>query len=114
MKRRTPILDGGALTAEIAGLSKASITDLRERWKTLYGKEPLGHIGRSLSDSGDRLPPPGRGFRRFQAVCATVLDRFGMASERPLRAHSETASERRDGHDPRVARRQSSRHRARQ
>ena len=48
MKRRAAALDGGALSAEVAGLSKASITDLRERWKTLYGKEPSGHIGRSF------------------------------------------------------------------
>ena len=48
MKRRAPVLDRDALTAEIAGLSKASITDLRQRWKTLYGKQPSGHIGRSF------------------------------------------------------------------
>jgi len=29
--------------------------------RTLYGKEPSGHIGRlPFSDSGDRLPPPGK------------------------------------------------------
>ena len=48
MKRTAPVLDRDALTAEIAGLSKASIRDLRERWKTLYGKEPSSHIGRSF------------------------------------------------------------------
>ncbi len=48
MKQRVPALDRDALSAEIAGLSKAVITDLRERWKTLYGKEPSGHIGRSF------------------------------------------------------------------
>ena len=48
MKRRAPILDGDALAAEIAALAKASIKDLRQRWKTLYGKEPSGHIGRSF------------------------------------------------------------------
>jgi Protein of unknown function (DUF2924) len=48
MKRRAPVLDRDALTAEIMGLSKASIEDLRESWKTLYGKEPSGHIGRSF------------------------------------------------------------------
>src|ERR1019366_5842166 len=48
MKRRVPVLDRDALTAEIAGLSKANIKDLRERWQTLYGKEPSGHIGRSF------------------------------------------------------------------
>src|SRR5258708_17636276 len=48
MKRPAPVLDRGALSAEIASLSKASIKDLRERWKTLYGKEPSGDIGRSF------------------------------------------------------------------
>jgi len=48
MKRRAPVLDRGALSAEVAGLSKASIKDLRERWKRLYGNEPSGHIGRAL------------------------------------------------------------------
>ena len=48
MKRRTPVLNRDALTAEIASVSKASIRDLRERWKSLYGKEPSGHIGRSF------------------------------------------------------------------
>lgn len=48
MKRRAPILDRDALTAEIAGLAKGSIKDLRERWRTLYGKEPSGDIGRSF------------------------------------------------------------------
>jgi hypothetical protein len=36
------------LSAEIAGLSKASIKDLREQWKNLCGKEPSGSIGRSF------------------------------------------------------------------
>ncbi|MDO8430918.1 MAG: DUF2924 domain-containing protein [Candidatus Binatus sp.] len=48
MKRPAPVLDRGALSAEIASLSKASFKDLRERWKTVYGKEPSGHIGRSF------------------------------------------------------------------
>jgi len=47
MKRRTLAPDR-ALAAEIEGLSKARFTNLRERWKTLYGKEPSGHIGRSF------------------------------------------------------------------
>ncbi len=48
MKRRAAALDGNALSAEVADLSTASIKDLRERWKTLYGNEPSGHIGRSI------------------------------------------------------------------
>ena len=48
MKRRAPAIDREALAVEIASLSKLGIDDLRERWKTLYGKEPSGHIGRSF------------------------------------------------------------------
>jgi Protein of unknown function (DUF2924) len=48
MKRRAPVLSRDALAAEIAALSNASIKDLRQRWKTLYGKEPSGYIGRSF------------------------------------------------------------------
>ena len=48
MKRQTPIRDRTALSVEIGGLSKASIKDLRERWETVYGKAPCGHIGRSF------------------------------------------------------------------
>jgi hypothetical protein len=46
--KRTPIRDRAALSGEIGGLSRASIKDLRERWTTLYGKAPCGHIGRSF------------------------------------------------------------------
>ena len=48
MKRRAPVLNRDALAAEIAALSNASIKDLRQRLKTLYGKEPSGYIGRSF------------------------------------------------------------------
>ena len=48
MKRRAPVPDRAALTEEIASLSKADIKDLRELWKTLYGKAPSAHIGRSF------------------------------------------------------------------
>src|SRR5260370_26405961 len=52
VKRRARVLDRDALAAEVADLSKAGITDLRERWKTLYGKEASGHIGPSLMIRG--------------------------------------------------------------
>jgi Protein of unknown function (DUF2924) len=48
MKRRTLAPDRAALGEEIAGLSKAAIANLRERWKTLYGKQPPGGLGRSF------------------------------------------------------------------
>jgi hypothetical protein len=48
MKRRTLAPDRTALAAEIAGLSKAGIANLRERWKTLYGKQPPGCLGTSF------------------------------------------------------------------
>ena len=48
MKRRTLAPDRAALAEEIAGLSKAGIADLREHWKTLYGRQPPGGLGRSF------------------------------------------------------------------
>jgi DUF2924 family protein len=48
MTRRTLAPDRAALVAEIAGLSKAGIANLRERWKNLYGKQPPGGLGRSF------------------------------------------------------------------
>jgi hypothetical protein len=48
MKGRTLAPDRAALAAEIASLSKAGITNLRERYKILYGKQPSGDLGRSF------------------------------------------------------------------
>jgi hypothetical protein len=48
VKRRALALDRDALAEEIAGLSKAGIKYLRERWKALYEKEPSAQIGRSF------------------------------------------------------------------
>jgi hypothetical protein len=48
MTKRAPAPDRGALTAEIAGLSKLGIDELRERWKAMYGKAPSGELGRSF------------------------------------------------------------------
>jgi Protein of unknown function (DUF2924) len=48
MKRRTLALDRAVLAEEIAGLSKARIANLRERWINLYGKQPPGGLGRSF------------------------------------------------------------------
>jgi Protein of unknown function (DUF2924) len=48
MKRRAPAPDRAALAVEIASLPGADIKDLRERWKTLYGRTPSGQISRSF------------------------------------------------------------------
>jgi DUF2924 family protein len=48
MKRRTVAPDREALHREIEGLSKVGITDLRERWKTLYGRSASGRIGQAF------------------------------------------------------------------
>ena len=77
MKRRAPVLDRDALTAEIAGLSKASITDLRERWKTLYGKEPSGYIGRSLMIRAIAYRLQERALGGLKPSAQRVLDRIG-------------------------------------
>jgi hypothetical protein len=76
MKRRAPVLDRDALTAEIADLSKAIITDLRERWKTLYGKEPSGHIGRTLMIRAIAYRLQERAFGGLKPSAQRVLDRI--------------------------------------
>jgi len=48
MKRRASAIDCETLAADIAGLSKLSIDELRERWKAMYGRAPSGEIGRSF------------------------------------------------------------------
>src|SRR5260370_42669110 len=48
MKRRARAPDRAALAAEIADLSKAGITNLRERSKDLFGKQPPAGLGRSF------------------------------------------------------------------
>jgi hypothetical protein len=47
MTRRRAI-DREALAAEIAGLSKLGIDELRERWKAIYGRTASTEIGRSF------------------------------------------------------------------
>src|ERR1700676_2984653 len=48
LKRRTRGAGRAVRPEEIAGLSKAAIANLRERWKNLYGKRPPGGLGRSF------------------------------------------------------------------
>jgi Protein of unknown function (DUF2924) len=79
MKRRPPVLSREALTAEIADLSKASVTDLRERWKNLYGKEPLGHIGRSLMIRAIAYRLQELAFGGLKPSTQRVLDRIGAS-----------------------------------
>jgi hypothetical protein len=47
VKRRAAV-DRDALAAEIAGLSKRGIDELRERWKAMYGKAASRETGRSF------------------------------------------------------------------
>jgi hypothetical protein len=79
MKRWAPVLDRDTLTAEIADLSKASITDLRERWKTLYGKELSGHIGRTLMIRTIAYRLQERAFGGLKPSTQRVLDRIGAS-----------------------------------
>jgi len=61
MKRRRALApDRAALSVEIAGLAKADIKDLRERWKTLYGKASSGHAYRLQEQALGALKPATR------------------------------------------------------
>jgi hypothetical protein len=86
VKRRALVLNRDALAAEIADLSKASITDLREHWKALYGKEPSAHIGRSLMMRTIAYRLQEKALGGLKASAQRVLDRIGVG-------RSETALE---------------------
>ena len=75
MNRRAAALDRDALSAEIAGLSKASIKDLRERWKTLYGKEPSSQIGRSFLIRAIAYRLQEKAFGGLKPSTQRILDR---------------------------------------
>jgi hypothetical protein len=75
MKRRAPVLDRDALSAEIVGLSKAGIKDLRDRWKRLYGNEPSGHIGRSLLIGAIAYRLQEKAFGSLKPSAQRILDR---------------------------------------
>jgi hypothetical protein len=77
MKRRAQVLDRDTLTAEIAGLSKTSVTDLRERWKAMYGSEPSGHIGRSLMIQTIAYRLQEKAFGGLKPSAQRVLERIG-------------------------------------
>ena len=77
MKRRAPVLDRDALTAEIAGLSKASIKDLRERWKAMHGKASSQEIGRSFLIRAIAYRLQEKAFGGLKPSAQRVLDRIG-------------------------------------
>jgi hypothetical protein len=60
MKRRAAVPDRAALAEEIATLPKADIKNLRDRWKTLYGKAPSVQIGRLQEQAFGGLKPATR------------------------------------------------------
>ena len=77
MKRRAQVLDREALTAEIAGLSKASITDLRERWKAIHGKASSREIGRSFLIRAIAYRLQEKAFGGLKPSAQRVLVRIG-------------------------------------
>jgi hypothetical protein len=76
MKRRASI-DGETLVAEIAGLSKLSIDELRERWKATYGKTPSKEIGRSFLTRAIAHRLQERAYGGLKPSTRRLLVRFG-------------------------------------
>src|ERR1700692_4524409 len=74
MKRQ--VRDRETLASEIASLSKLGIDELRERWKTMFGKAPSRYQA-VVPDARDRISPPGKGFWRSQALDPTRAGRVG-------------------------------------
>ena len=87
MRRRTLVPDRDALSVEIAGLSKARIKYLRERWKVLCGKEPSGRIGRSFLVRAIAYRLQEEAFGGLKPSAQQILDRVcdgrGEAARKP-------------------------------
>jgi hypothetical protein len=77
VKRRAPVLDREALTAEIAGLSKLGIDELRERWKAMHGKASSQEIGRSFLIRAIAYRLQERALGGLKPSTQRVLDRIG-------------------------------------
>jgi Protein of unknown function (DUF2924) len=48
MKSKIPIRDQPSLASEIAALAQSTTPDLKNRWRLVYGTEPLPRISRGL------------------------------------------------------------------
>jgi Protein of unknown function (DUF2924) len=98
MKRGTLTRDRAALSGEIGGLSKASIKDLRDRWKTLYGKAPCGQIGRSFLIRAIAYRLQEQTFGRLNPSTRRMLARVaeetagGSSPKKPQRRKAETGT----------------------
>jgi Protein of unknown function (DUF2924) len=98
MKRGTLTRDRAALSGEIGGLSKASIKDLRDRWKTLYGKAPCGQIGRSFLIRAIAYRLQEQAFGRLKPSTRRMLARVaeetagGSSPKKPQSRKAETGT----------------------
>ena len=92
MKRQAPVLDRDALTAEIAGLSKATITDLRDRWKAMFGKTPSHDISRSFLTRAIAYRLQEKAIGGLQHSTRRLLDdQLGNLAPLIIREHRELA-----------------------
>ena len=78
MKRRAPAIGREELAAEIASLSKLDIDELRERWKAMFGKRAVARYQPVVPDARHRISPPGKSFRRTQALDAAPAGRVRL------------------------------------
>ena len=76
MTRRPRAIDREALAAEIAGLSKLGINELRERWKAVYGRAASKEIGRSFLTRAIAYRLQERSYGGLRPTTRRLLVRF--------------------------------------
>ena len=76
MTRRPRAIDREALAAEIAGLSKLGIDELRERWKAVYGRAASKEIGRSFLTRATAYRLQERSYGGLKPTTRHLLVRF--------------------------------------
>jgi hypothetical protein len=77
MTRRPRAIYREALAAEIAGLSKLGIDELRKRWRAMYGKAPSRELGRSFLTRAIAYRLQERAYGGLKPSTQRLLVRFG-------------------------------------
>jgi Protein of unknown function (DUF2924) len=94
MKRKISASDPAALTSEIAALAKATLADLKSRWRALCGTEPPSRISRELLTRAIAYRLQEQTYGGLKPSTRRLLERIGNGS---LPSQTPAASRRKTG-----------------
>ena len=103
------------VSREIAALFDLGVSELKDRWRSVYGTEPPPRSSRKLLVSAIAYRMQERAFGGLKPSVRRLLERASedACERRTLRTRPVTRASDRHGSDPRLAGQESPRHRAR-